>query len=94
MRDVTRYVRIFVIEIDMAFRGRELFGTFKIDIYANDWFLRVLFPSSLCHLAYYRLRFLALAAIAVGVNILAIHLFRVWHKAGCAIGGFVIYLIK
>lgn len=25
-------------------------------------------PSSLCHLAYYRLRFLALAAIAVGVN--------------------------
>ena len=25
-------------------------------------------PPSLCHLAYYRLRFLALAAIAVGVN--------------------------
>lgn len=44
MRDVTRYVHIFVIEIDMAFRGRELFGTFKIDIYANDWFLRVLSP--------------------------------------------------
>lgn len=38
MRDVTRYVHIFVIEIDMTFRGRELFGTFKIDIYANDWF--------------------------------------------------------
>ena len=38
MRDVTRYVHIFVIEINMAFRGRELFGTFKIDIYANDWF--------------------------------------------------------